>query len=177
MNLSLSELKDGIQIIQSLVTITAIGVGGLWFIQKRQRYPKASIKHTISHRKVRDDKLLLSIDMTITNNGNILLRISAIKVEMKQILPPANELKRLLASNREVESGFHVTDWDVIGERNRRILEKAEIEPGESQQFDYHFLINSEIETIWLKTSLQNPRRNRASWSQVTIYDLQVDKV
>ena len=72
-----SQCREVVDIIQSVVTVIAIGVSGLWsywfFVQNRQRYPRASITHHITHMPIANDKLLLHVSVTIFNKGDILL--------------------------------------------------------------------------------------------------------
>ena len=74
--MNLSDVATIVSIVQSITTVIAIIIGGIWsymlFVSRRQRYPRVKIEHQITCRPVSELKLLLSIDVTITNSSEVL---------------------------------------------------------------------------------------------------------
>lgn len=74
-----SDLKDIAQIVQTIVTVIAIFIDGLWsyrlFVKKRQIYPRASLTHRITALRLTDKATLLNIVVTVANLGDVLISI------------------------------------------------------------------------------------------------------
>src|SRR5260370_16930816 len=100
MQISLSTVRDIATIIQSIFTVAAVIIGGVWtywlFVKKRQKYPSAKIEHQISHRPIANGKVLLSVNAVSSNSGNVLLSLEKGKIPVSQMLPPQNELLDIL---------------------------------------------------------------------------------
>lgn len=175
MQISLSSISDIATIIQSLITSGALILGGVWtywlFVKKRQKYPSAKIEHEISHRPITNDKVLLSVNIIVSNNGNALLSLKEGKIRVNQMLPPKDELLDILTRNK----GTRVTNWQLLSPLVNPIGYKGhEIEPGESQQFLVHYVIDADIQTILVYTYFRNVEKLRRNigWTLTTIYDL-----
>lgn len=176
MTLPLSTLKDIATIVQSVITVAAVILGGIWtywlFVRKREKYPSAKIEHRISHRPIANGKILLSIDATVINSGDVLLALVSGNITVSQMLPPQDELLDILNTSE----GDWVTSWHPLVPIVNPIGQKGqlEIEPGESQQFFNHFVIDASIQTILVKTFFDNvekPKR-KIGWTLTTMYDL-----
>ncbi len=177
--MNLSELQEIASILQSFITTLAIIIGGLWgyttFILKRGKYPKAKIEHTIIHRIINDNMLLLSADIFINNVGDVLLSFDSWEITVKQMLPPASQLDRLIKEGgiREGE-GVGVIQWRAIDSEKQKVEDKFIIEPGESQQFHRDYVIHSSVKTIMLISFFKNIDINDRSigWDLTSTYDL-----
>jgi hypothetical protein len=79
-------LSEVLQLVQSVMTISAIIVGGFWtyllFVQQRQRYAHLKIEHNVTHFPLPDHRILLILDITHMNVGSarVLLRSADIRV-------------------------------------------------------------------------------------------------
>ena len=67
--------KEKVDIIQGLVTIAAIIIGGIWtynvFIKERREYPHANIEQKITHLALSDQQNLLQLGLELTNTGTL----------------------------------------------------------------------------------------------------------
>jgi hypothetical protein len=188
--------KDYIAIVESIATIAAIIVGGIWsykiFIQKRQKYPRANIQHHISHRHIGNGKILLSIDVTITNDGEVLLPLPQGTTYLRALVPPPPALITTgTSANGPAQAQQH--GWPLIAYqpeesgntsslgRMRRIIDTLlgrvrfaiELEPHEHEQLYYNFIIDDTVQTIQVETFFSNPSRaHRVGWRTTTLYDL-----
>jgi hypothetical protein len=84
-------IKEKLEIIQSIVTIFAVLVGGFWtytlFVKERENYPHATIEHAPSHIALSKDINLLRVSMTVKNTGTSILEIKEMFIRVQQILP------------------------------------------------------------------------------------------
>lgn len=176
MPISWSNVKDIAALIQSAATVIAITVGGIWtywlFVRKRQKFPRAKIEHRISHRSTVNGRLLLSVDAIISNTSDVLLSLVSGKISVSQMLPPQAELLNILNGGQ----GTEVTDWQALVPLRNPTWKKGEleIEPGESQQLPYHFVINASVQTLLVYTYFRNAEKSGRvlGWELSTIYDL-----
>jgi hypothetical protein len=187
MSMDLSDLKDFFAIIQACAgsvqacaTVIAIIVGGVWsymlFVQKRQRYPRANIEHRITHRSIPDNKLLLHVAVTVRNTGDVLLSLVSGQTRIQQILPLSLELLDPISKGRDpVKAGDREILWPLIKLRKQKWREQeCEIEPGESDEFHYDFILDAEVQTIEVYSYFKNAKKpgREIGWGWTTIYDL-----
>src|SRR5205807_9048075 len=73
----LEALKNAASIVQSMVTVLALGVGAYWsyhhFHLERHDHPRLTIQHHISHRILPNGIRLLSVDEIYSNPSPVLL--------------------------------------------------------------------------------------------------------
>src|SRR5260370_19913342 len=112
--MSISEIKDIATIAQSAATVIAIILGGWWtysrFLKKREPYPRVKIEHHIFYKSIIKGKMLLSLGITISNIGNVWIRLESGEVKVSQILPPRDELLDIIKGNQ----GVMVTNWQAL---------------------------------------------------------------
>lgn len=161
--------KDWIDITQSIVTISAVFVGGFWtydvFIKERHDYPHANVEQKINHLSLADKELLLRVGLDLTNTGSSLLEIDRSTIRIQQILPLAScsndpcamsQLKDAAAAVERKDDRFN---WPLIADRD--VQTTIEIEPGEKQSLDYEFLIPSTVKAVRIYTYLRNDKRSK----------------
>ena len=175
--------KDWVDITQSIVTIGAVFVGGLWtydvFIKERHDYPHANVEQKITHLSLADKGLLLRVGLDLTNTGSSLLEIDRSTIRIQQILPVAscsndpcamNQLKDAAAAVERKDDRF---DWPLIADRD--VKTTIEIEPGEKQSLDYEFVIPSTVKAVRIYTYLRNDRKSNQDkeigWYASSHYD------
>jgi len=180
-SVDLSNLKDITEIARSFATVAAILVGGLWsymlFVRTRQRYPRAKIKHEITHRALSDDKGLLHIAVNISNSGDVLLSVVSAQTRIQQVLPTPPEILDSVNQGLDpVQKGKTEIEWPLIGttRKSHWAKGKREIEPGESDELHYDFVLDSRIQTVEVYTYVKNAtkRGREIGWSLTTLYDL-----
>lgn len=178
-------LKDWVDIAQSVVTIVAVIVGGLWtydvFIKERHDYPHANVEQKITHLTLPDKENLLRVGLDLTNTGNSLMAIDQSIVRVQQILPlascaaepcAASQMKEALANVDRNEDRF---TWPLIAERNMTFKPSAEIEPGEKQSFDFEFVTPSNVRAVRIYTYFRNEQKSKRGteigWTASSYYD------
>lgn len=179
-----SQIKDVADIAQSIVTILAILVSGIWgywlFVQNRQRYPRARLTHAIAHRAIAEDKVLLHVTVTVHNIGNILLSLVNAETRVQQMFPPPPELLDSIGQGIDPVPGekTEIEYWPLL-DAHETSFEKGscEIEPGESQDIHHDFVLDANTQTIVVYSYFKNEtkRHREIGWDITTLYELKGD--
>jgi hypothetical protein len=180
---SVTTYKDWVDIAQSVVTIVAVFVGGLWtydvFIKERHDYPHANIEHKATYLPLANKKRLLRVGLDLTNAGSSLMEISQSIIRIQQILPAAPcsgepcAASQLKDASAEVERKDDRFAWPLIAERD--VKTTIEIEPGEKQSLDYEFVIPSTVKAVRIYSYFRNEQRSKTDkeigWYTSSYYD------
>jgi hypothetical protein len=166
--------------LQSLATITAMSIGGVWtyflFVKNRQRFPKANIDQTIDVVDLPSEKLLVHVSARVSNTGKVLVSINSAKTRIQRIVPVEPHIRELIdAGSDPVPAGKHEVPWPMIGKREWTFHDgEAEIEPGEAEILDSEYIINNDTETIVVYTYIKNhsKREKEIGWSKTSICNL-----
>lgn len=176
----ITRVKDSANILQSIFTVIALIISGTWgywlFVQNRQRYPRATIEHQITHRPISDDKLLLHVVLNVHNIGNILLSIISIKTRVHQVFPPSTEiLEKIKKGESPLIEGYSEIGWHLLDKQEFN-FEKGiyEIEPGEKHEFNHDFILDADIETLEVYSYIKNEKKldREIGWDSTIMYDL-----
>jgi hypothetical protein len=175
-----STVKEIVDIIQAIFMIAAIIIGGIWgywlFVQYRQKYPRASIAHRITHRPIANGKLLLHVVVIISNAGDVLLSLVSLETRIQQVLPPPAEVLDFINKGHSpVPDGQTEIDWPLIDSQESGWKRgEYEIEPGESQEIHYDFILDAETQTIEVYSYLKNEKKRdrEIGWDLTTLHDL-----
>jgi len=175
-----SSRSSWIKSIEELLTIIAIVVGGVWtywlFVKNRQTLPRASLKHTIAHAILGDDKVLLHVTVSISNLGNVILSIVSFKTRIHQVLPLDDDIEVVIRKGEDpVQDGETEIEWPLVTS-HRLTLRKGEmeVEPNEVQEISHDFIIESEVQVIEIYSYLLNEekRGRELAWDITSMYDL-----
>lgn len=178
--------------IGKFAEVLAIVMGGLWtyllFIRNRLDYPYAKIAHKVTHRVLNKEKTYLSVFVIIENAGKTAINIVSGIIYVRKVLPIDENISLLIDSAAEsdlreanvenlfTDSGRQVA-WPEIGYRSPEWKnEDLLIEPGESEEIQFDFIIDSNTETIEIITYFKNVLSERRGWKLTTLYDLRGDK-
>ena len=176
----LSQIEQIVTIVRDVVTVLAIFAGGAWsyklFVQKRQKYPRASIVHQITHRHIGHDKVLLHVEVAVSNTGDVLIGLVDSATVVSQVLPLPTEVgERVAAMQDPVKEPKTDIDWPILASReNRWAKHKCEIEPGESQGIQRDFILADDIRSVHVYSYVVNEekRPEELSWDVTTLYDI-----
>ena len=178
--------KEKIETLESIITIIAIIVGGVWtyniFIKERRDYPHANIDQNVSHTKLSDEINLLRVSIELTNTGNSILAIKKSIVRVQQILPVphcaenkpcvTDEVNTALRDRQRKEDRF---SWPLLSKRERNYEKPLDVEPKENEILDFEFAIPSKIVTVRIYTFFRNEEKsegkNEVGWSVSTYYN------
>ncbi len=178
--LDITRFKRELSILQSAITISAILIGGVFAIVRFQLFrafePHLSISQEVSHRFTSDEYVHLAVTAIVKNNSRVRVEINKALRRVQQIRPVTNEQVEELYAQVFVNANYDVMQWPVLGEFRGAWPEGTfVIEPGESHNEVYEFVMASDIETVLVYTYFYNSKYSEGSaegWPAVTIYDI-----
>ena len=181
MCLSLEDIKASAEILRNIAEVTALVVGGIWtylrFIKKRDPYPKAEIKHSISHVRLSSEKNLIHVITNFNNKGEVLLSMVTFDTRLQRITPLTEEMEHILEANGNlIPKGTSEVEWPLLDCHERRWQKgEAELEPGESEYLHGDFIIDSSIEIVVAYSYIKNiyKKEREIGWGCTTIYNIQ----
>lgn len=185
---------DYIEVAESILKSLAIIIGGFWtyhlFVQRRQRFPRVKVEHQIQHYLLEQNKMLLTVKVRITNDGDVLLPLTFMITWVRQLLPtsPAS-ISRTIPVEPDKEDDLPPLavaerQWKQINRHKSSILrfsdwlrghshQGGEIEPKETDEFFYCFTLDTVPKSILITTIIDNSAKgNKLSWKARTVYDL-----
>ncbi len=164
--------KDLADTVQGF-TVFAVAIGGsVLYLLRRQRFPRAKIEQTIHHRSIDAERLLLFVVVTITNCGEVRIRMEDGVTWVRKIMPGAPEF---LDDPKMGESLVKCGVGYLIGEKNADIIAGlTEIEPGEEQEFCFEFILPSDVQTLAIYSHFGNVKKRKGDlgWNRTTWYQV-----
>jgi hypothetical protein len=166
------------QTIQALATVAALLIGGIWtyrlFVLQRLAYPHLKIEHSVSDIPLPDNRILLVVDITHSNPGNVQIALPSgqIKIYALQALPEAttDQLQAGQASSSEDDN----SKWELVDRHEWRWNTAAPliIEPGESNQLHSEFVLDGDVGPLEIYSYFKNPaiQGKEIGWSLTSIY-------
>jgi hypothetical protein len=177
--MNLTSVQTAVEVAEGIATILAIVVGGIWsymlFVRTRQKYPRASVTHRITHRPLDSERQLVVVDVILHNTGEVLLSLESSETRVQEVLPLPSGL---LGSDNAtpVRDGSTEVEWPLLESSERTWKQgEFEIEPGEVDQVTYDFIVGSDVETIRVYSYFRNTTKEKKQigWGLTTLYDLQ----
>jgi hypothetical protein len=157
----IQELKDGSAALSSAATVIALVAAVIWFFRRRQRHPRANIQHEIQHWQT-GERYILHVRAKVSNVGIVGIKARSMFTRVQQLVPVDPDIEAKLAANVDpVQSGQSEILWPKFEPRecNWKKGERV-IEPGETDECHFDFVIPSSAKLVQVYTYL----RNRASW-------------
>lgn len=156
-----------------------MGAGwSLWqFLQRRERYPRAAMKHLIAHKALGHGKLLLRVSVRLRNIGEVLMLIERSETRIYQVAPmiPGELADSITQGHDPVKPGESEVEWGMIRSHDK-VCDKGdiEIEPGETQDINHDFIVGSDVKTVAVYSYVVNEKKRARvlAWTLTTLYDL-----
>ena len=176
----LSQVEQMVRIARDAATVIALIVGGAWtywlFVQNRQKYPRATIGHRIRHWRLGEGRILLHVDVTMRNTGNVLISIVESRTTVQQVLPVSEAIGQTIRDGGDlIQEGQSDVEWPTIGNIQLQYpKDECEIEPSESQGIEHDFILGDDVRTVQVYSYVMNEkkRRKKLSWDLTTLYDI-----
>ena len=176
---SLARAKDWLQIVQSAATVFALIVGAVWALYiygtQREAQPQLDIDHAITALRLTPDYRWVHLTVIHKNRGKSLVQLSSADIRLQRVLPlPKKVQSRLDAKEDPVIADDAVVRWPLLC---RRTFDKAlELEPNETHEATYEFVIPAYVETIKVYTYFPNEARsNEIGWAKASIHSFKTD--
>ena len=168
--------------LQAAVTTAAVVVGGAWAYVKFQAFrdfePHLTITQAVSHRSVSSGYVHLAVTATLRNSSKVKVEIRKGAYWLQTVAPFEDEQIDDLYREVFVDGREKSIQWPVY-DTIEHAWEEGEfvIEPGESHQETYEFIVSHRIESVAVYAYFKNPRRSKSSrtaegWSATTVYDI-----
>lgn len=199
-------IKDVAGVIQSILTITAIILAGIWFFMRAEVTPKANISHTLEHEQITDKWTWVHVGVIISNPGLRRLELRHGTFRIQGIMPLGDIIKEKIKKGEAViPKDDAIVEWPTIGKiyvnedrkteiiceneyENRDI--KIDIDPGESQKLVVEFLIPSFVKAVRIYSHVYRDKScwenaisfcgfengKKIGWYEVSIYDLKKNR-
>jgi hypothetical protein len=171
---TLSHIKEWSEIAQSVLTSLALVVGGSWtyynFIYKRERWPKAEFQ-VCESSYVNGEQIYLSVKIHIKNIGQLLLPIDCVVTRVQQVSPLTHDYRPRYHPNEE---GV-VLDWPTLVEKTKTYhAGELELEPNETHEFDFDFLLAQDTRIIKVTAYIPNIRKSKRGigWLASSIHSI-----
>jgi len=151
--------------LANIATVVAIVVGGIWvwrrFRVSGEPYARAGLEHLVLGCDVSSDKLLLRLWLTIKNVGAVRLNVADLFVRIQQIAPCEGDAVREF----ETADKFMLEGrWPKIGEKTITNA-KCAIEAGETEVFEFDFLIPKMVESFAVYSHVSNSANPGRGWN------------
>ncbi len=164
--------------VQALGTITAIFAGGGFAYYKLQMFrdfaPHLTISHKVTHRLVGESYVHIAVAATLYNSSRVKLELREGIIRLQQIGPVSDEEVETLYAQVFIHEEVEDIRWTTL-EEVRRGWKKGEliIEPGESHQETYEFIMSKDVESVLIDTYFYNPHSSTPEgWGATTVHDI-----
>lgn len=166
--LELSDWAYGARVVQALLTVVAIVVGGVFAWRNayifRHNAPHVNVSHEIEHVFLSDEYVYITVTATLHNTSRVNIEFLNGYSRIQQVTPATDEeIERLYAEAflQTPETSetlgyiqwptldFVPTGWDKDG---------LTVEPGEKETQTFEFIVSRDVESVIITTYLYNSR-------------------
>ena len=188
----MSAAHDNIKSAQSIVSMAALILGGVWayneFVRERPQYPRAEVEiASVTPVELPGGLTLLRSDVVVSNAGSVAFTIDQALLKVERVLPlgsgcddSTDDPSRCLADRGlaipvDRERDAPRFEWPTI------VYWKGPVgplflEPGETHLVDLEVTIPSDISVVRIYVHMNNKRlaeeRPRIGWNTSTYFDL-----
>lgn len=170
----LSKNKDAFASIESIAKIVGIALAGIWtymlFVKKRERFPRADLKHRIEFWDISEEERLVRVVVVIKNESDVLLRLFEGRTWIQQMKPwPIEAIESFKNRSEKADDNSAEIPWLLIAEKNHS--QEREIEPKESDEISIDFIIHKHFEQILVYSFFENSLKpgRHLGWSTSAI--------
>ena len=183
LNLLLDETesaKDLVEIIQLIIVASGIVIGGYFALYKLQVFrdfePHLTVSQEVSHRYVGDSYVHVETTATLHNSSRVKIEIREGLFRLQQIAPVSDEeIMELYAQVFIDEESKHL-QWPTLEEVDRNwAANELIVEPGESHQETYEFIVSRDASSIMVYAYFHNsrfPKSPAEGWGATTVHDI-----
>ncbi len=164
--------------VQALGTITAIFAGGGFAFYKLQMFrdfaPHLTISHAVKHRLVGESYVHIAVAATLKNSSKVKMELWKGIIRLQQIAPVSDEEVGTLHAQVFIDREHLYLQWPTLDEVIHN-WKKGEliVEPGESHQETYEFIVPRDVESVLAYTYYWNPRSSiPEGWGATTVHDI-----
>ena len=168
--------KDAISALQSVVTVLAVSAGAVWFFRQGQQHPRIEIALSVTHRTVGNRRIWVGLKAKLTNKGNVPVRLREGTAWLQQIVPPSGYVATLVSAGEPLRPpGQTFIAWERLDTCESSPID-CELEPGESDEIDWDFVIDDEPEVIRAYVHIRNSAKrskDRFGWQATANHEIE----
>ena len=175
-------IKDLAAIFQSAITVFAIVVGGVFAWFKLQAFrdfePHLTISHEVHHRITSNSYVHIDVTATLHNSSRVKIELREADLRLQQVSPLSDQQVEILYTEVFAEAEHRHVQWPILYEVQRD-WDKGDliVEPSESHQEAYEFIVTARVESVSVYTYFYNPgflegSRTAEGWGATTVYDI-----
>ena len=170
--------KDKVVIVQSVITSAAILIGGAFALFKLQLFrdfqPHMTISNAVSHRRIGESYVHIDVTATLHNSSKVKMELREGFFRLQQIAPILDEDIETLYAQVFEDQEHSYLQWRTLDDA-RRDWDKGMliVEPGESHQETYEFIVKRDVESVIIHTYFYNPYSSSPEgWAATTVHDI-----
>jgi hypothetical protein len=174
--LSLDDTKKWAEIIQSVATVLALLLGGIWtyllFLRHRQKYPRAVASHEVTTFPVGEEGVVVHAALRVKNCGEVLIEVRGGSIRF-YALDQHNAGWPLLPHESKIpDEGRDEFRWRKLG--RHALPRDCEIEPGEIDYYHYEIYVPLSVKKLKIYSHFSNASKGRKKigWNRTTIHDM-----
>ncbi len=169
--------KELVDLFQSAITIFAIIVAGVWtyglFVATRETRPHLNVHHSVVSKIIAPGVAWMHLTVVLENTGESLVSLRSADVRVQKVVPLDASLQKSLGAGKNlVPENEYLVPWPLL----RHYVAKLdlEIEPKESDNVDFDFVLPTAARTVRIYTYLENVEKasRQIGWHLDTIYDI-----
>jgi hypothetical protein len=185
---SVEDWKSASDIVSNVITAGALIAGAVWaywrFVRERTRWPRAAVQLSFEERVLDAETLLFNVTIEIKNEGRGRMDLSELRVDVYRVRPLGDQMRGSIDRGAQFDSGAVEANWPLLEQHKKDCGGgKAELEPGETEEFTFDFFLDSDIETVSVYAYLENvtksrhgrwrwSRPRRLGWSVTRLHDM-----
>jgi hypothetical protein len=172
-----------LQITQSIITILAIVIGGLWglwiYYSTREAFHKIEVNHKVENFYLTDEKILLRISITVSNIGKGYIELGQAEIRVSQILPLADcdedteEIPcpkyRIEKNKNVIKKDSSVAFWPLLDSFK---TDRRHLEPTEKDTIYFDMIVPSSTTLYQIYSYFPNPNFDNVGWKTLTIHKI-----
>lgn len=134
--------------------VVAVFSVGIWAIYRfgifRESVPRVNITHRISHRRLTANTIHVFVSVVFSNTGRVVWSLDSSHGWTRLLLIKPIEYEELAQLHRAfvIEETAPDYMWPVIDERSLALSAGFDIEPSDTEELHYQFVIPEPAETI-----------------------------
>jgi hypothetical protein len=172
------DLLDWSDFADHFATVAAVLVAGFWFFVQRGHTARLAVNHEVTHFQIAPGQVLLTVIVRMANKGHVRIRVATISTRIQQVLPldlDPEDSQRVLDGITPLQDKYVHVHWPQLAEWEFGPQWKThEIEPGDTDEVVFDFIVPDTLESIRAYTYVANVRKWRRSlgWSRTSVVRL-----
>ena len=170
-------------VVETAVTLVAIALGGVFAFYRlevfRDFQPHLTITQEISHRRIGDRYVHISVVARLTNSSKVVVEIRNALFRMQQISPFSDaEVEQLFVSFESNPNEEKYVQFPTVVEFNRKwVRDEFVIEPGETESENYEFIVADDFDAVQVTAFftdqiLITEQHTERGWLAISVYDV-----